>query len=416
MFERASVEAPSSNSQWYSYRTTYDPSTGLITVYRDGQRLLNWTDSSPLASGGFIALYTSKSAANFDDIQVTGHTDTLAFLHTDHLGSTSLMTDASGYLKAGSIARYLPYGSYRTAPTASLTERGFTGHRNNDEIGLIYMNARFYAPYINRFISADTIVPDPSNPQSYNRYSYVVNRPVTFTDPSGHYECMGADYCVFSQPYEIPSYIEPVLPSEMPSGLNAWGEQAWHGLTAIQSMEGGWWGNRLDSHEAMILVLNHELGGELRQGGPSEPRDVIINQYSRYCTRGAWSAECLNKFWGYSHVIRESRVVRNYEGRLESLGHRQWIGEMATGILNHSLQPVNPALMHYGNALINRTAERLLQDYKDGITLYASYVSVSATDLDPITNSLIVDSVFVVQTYGQWIRTGTLQWWIYPEN
>jgi RHS repeat-associated protein len=51
----------------------------------------------------------------------------------------------------------------------------------SNDIGLIYMNARYYSPYINRFISADTIVPDPANPQSFNRYSYVENRPMTHT-------------------------------------------------------------------------------------------------------------------------------------------------------------------------------------------------------------------------------------------
>lgn len=51
------------------------------------------------------------------------------------------------------------------------------------------MNARFYVPSINRFASADTLVPEPDNPQSYNRYSYVLNNPIRYTDPSGH--CAG---------------------------------------------------------------------------------------------------------------------------------------------------------------------------------------------------------------------------------
>ncbi len=43
-----------------------------------------------------------------------------------------------------------------------------------------------FRSYLNRFISADTIVPDPANPQSFNRYSYVLNNPIRYTDPSGH--------------------------------------------------------------------------------------------------------------------------------------------------------------------------------------------------------------------------------------
>jgi RHS repeat-associated protein len=53
-------------------------------------------------------------------------------------------------------------------------------------LGLYDYNARYYDPYINRFISADTIVPDPTNPQQYNRYSYVLNNALRYTDPSGH--------------------------------------------------------------------------------------------------------------------------------------------------------------------------------------------------------------------------------------
>ena len=52
--------------------------------------------------------------------------------------------------------------------------------------GLIYMNARYYLPEVGRFISADTIVPDPKDPQTYNRYSYALNSPTNYTDPTGH--------------------------------------------------------------------------------------------------------------------------------------------------------------------------------------------------------------------------------------
>ncbi|MBE7529111.1 MAG: hypothetical protein HS099_05200 [Ardenticatenaceae bacterium] len=121
--------------------------------------------------------------------------NTLYYLHSDHLGSTSLATNTSGNVISGSTARYYPFGDWRTEPLANLTDRGFTGHLHNnigsgsDDIGLVYMAARWYLPALGRFASADTIVPNPANPQSWNRYSYTLNNPLKYVDPSGH--CWG---------------------------------------------------------------------------------------------------------------------------------------------------------------------------------------------------------------------------------
>jgi RHS repeat-associated protein len=86
------------------------------------------------------------------------------------------------------MTRFLPFGGYRpgSAPTQTITDRDFTGQRENMELGLLYYNARFYAPTLGKFISADTIIPNPANPQSYNRYAYVLNRALNFFDPTGH--------------------------------------------------------------------------------------------------------------------------------------------------------------------------------------------------------------------------------------
>ena len=92
----------------------------------------------------------------------------------------------TGGMVGGSRTRYLPFGAYRTAPTQPYTDRGFTGQKHNDDLGLIYYNARYYIAGIARFASADVVVPNPTNPQNYNRFSYVLNNPLRFTDPSGH--------------------------------------------------------------------------------------------------------------------------------------------------------------------------------------------------------------------------------------
>lgn len=60
------------------------------------------------------------------------------------------------------------------------------GQTHDVSTGLMHYGARYYDPQIGRFISADTIVPDPSNPQDLNRYSYVGNNPLTYSDPTGH--------------------------------------------------------------------------------------------------------------------------------------------------------------------------------------------------------------------------------------
>ena len=55
----------------------------------------------------------------------------------------------------------------------------FTGQRAEAGIGLMDYRARFYDPVLGRFVSADTIVPEPGNPQGLNRFSYVLNNPLT---------------------------------------------------------------------------------------------------------------------------------------------------------------------------------------------------------------------------------------------
>ena len=56
-------------------------------------------------------------------------------------------------------------------------------------LGIYHYNARFYSPKLGRFLSADSIVPNPANPQDLNRYSYVRNNPLRYTDPTGNRPC-----------------------------------------------------------------------------------------------------------------------------------------------------------------------------------------------------------------------------------
>ena len=61
------------------------------------------------------------------------------------------------------------------------------GQRCDHAVGLYFYNARYDDPALGRFIQPDAIVPDPGDPQSLNRYSYVGNNPLRYVDPSGHF-------------------------------------------------------------------------------------------------------------------------------------------------------------------------------------------------------------------------------------
>ena len=159
-------------------------------------------------------------------VRNSGGLNSLTYLHGDHLGSVNVLTDDNGAVVSGSVSKYDPFGAYRTqrSDTENPTEMGFTGHHHDDGIGLIYMNARFFVPEIGRFAAPDSIVPDATNPQSLNRYSYVENNPMGFTDPSGNcrritiYGLFGS----FSLPC-IGAPTAPLLPSnQLTTDVQQW--------------------------------------------------------------------------------------------------------------------------------------------------------------------------------------------------
>jgi RHS repeat-associated protein len=82
--------------------------------------------------------------------------------------------------------RFLNGSDDPTGSIVSQTSRGFTGQEMLASVGLVHLNGRVYDPYIGRMTSADPVVGDPMNGQSWNRYSYVYNNPLALTDPTGY--------------------------------------------------------------------------------------------------------------------------------------------------------------------------------------------------------------------------------------
>ncbi|NOT96522.1 MAG: RHS repeat-associated core domain-containing protein, partial [Nitrospira sp.] len=110
------------------------------------------------------------------------------YWHGDHLGSSSVITDATG-AKVQALA-YFPYGDMRTnqsftTPAINVPYK-YTGKELDASSNLYFYEARYYHAVFGRFVSPDTIVPYPRDPQNLNRYSYVRNNPLRYTDPTGH--------------------------------------------------------------------------------------------------------------------------------------------------------------------------------------------------------------------------------------
>jgi RHS repeat-associated protein len=115
----------------------------------------------------------------------------LHWMFTDHLGSTATTYKADG-TEDPVRHYYYPWGNLRGSSEPVVpTDVGYTGQTHDQSTDLMYYRARYYDPTIGRFISADTIVPNPADPQSLNRYSYVANNPVLYTDPTGHCSIAG---------------------------------------------------------------------------------------------------------------------------------------------------------------------------------------------------------------------------------
>ncbi|WP_444997653.1 RHS repeat domain-containing protein [Aliikangiella sp. IMCC44359] len=103
----------------------------------------------------------------------------VTYIHTDILGSPIMETNEQGSVI--SRTRYKPFGETLETPKNDV---GYTGHLNDTDLGLTYMQARYYDPLIGRFYSNDP-VGFTGEVDSFNRYLYVANNPYKYTDPDG---------------------------------------------------------------------------------------------------------------------------------------------------------------------------------------------------------------------------------------
>lgn len=107
------------------------------------------------------------------------HAGTHHYYYTDPQGTVLAKADASGTIIA--TYDYAPYGTVVASMSPAPNGPGYTGHVNDPDTGLVYMQARYYDPAVGRFLSVDPV----SAATKFSRYTYASNNPIVNIDPDG---------------------------------------------------------------------------------------------------------------------------------------------------------------------------------------------------------------------------------------
>ena len=131
-------------------------------------------------SDGKFRKHIFSGANRIASLESTGNT---YYYHSDHLGSSNVLTDTSG-AQIGHT-EFTPYGSTFKQTGSYDPKHKFTGKELDSSTGLYFYGARYYDPELGRFITADPTIQHPYDPQDFNRYAYCRNNPLNYIDPTG---------------------------------------------------------------------------------------------------------------------------------------------------------------------------------------------------------------------------------------
>ncbi|MFO7851915.1 MAG: RHS repeat-associated core domain-containing protein [Bacteroidales bacterium] len=166
-----------------------DNSSTVLTKYY----ALGMYEKEVHATEGARELYYINTPSGISAIlESTSSYDSVFYIHTDILGSYDVITDDQGGIRER--LSFDPWGrrrntsswDYTSVPASFKFDRGFTGHEHLDDFNLINMNGRMYDPILSMFLSPDPFIQLPHETQNYNRYAYVMNNALKYTDPTGY--------------------------------------------------------------------------------------------------------------------------------------------------------------------------------------------------------------------------------------
>lgn len=213
------------------------------------------------------------------------------YLGRDYQGSITHVLNPDGSLKQE--LSYDPWGRLRdpstlvayapgSEPTLFL-DRGYTGHEHLAVFGLINMNARLYDPALGRFLTPDPYVQSPDFSQNFNRYSYCLNNPLKYNDPTGE-----AIFGWFSG--AISGFWRGVF-----QGENVF-KSTWDGFRNSVKID---WGVFKGKPLQILSRLTWEL-----------PQTIVGNTYSQYRNL-TWSVDQVRYFDGATYIINENASKNN---------------------------------------------------------------------------------------------------------
>ncbi len=170
---KSEYEYDGNGARMYEYRAASNSASRYVGEHYEKYGPQSYKYKKYYAFGGKIIAMRDMASSSV-----------IHWLLSDHLGSTTATVPTSGTVKR---EWYYPFGAERYNSGGTLpTTKKFTGQQQDTTTGLYWYRSRWYDPSLGRFLQPDTIVPNPGNPGSLNRYSYVLNNPLRYRDPSGH--------------------------------------------------------------------------------------------------------------------------------------------------------------------------------------------------------------------------------------
>lgn len=285
---------------------------------RDGKVRLIWK----LGQGGTRYVYLGDRL-----IAETLENGTTTYVHTDALGSPVAKTSQAGAVVEET--RYEPYGG-TLAGSTNPTRIGFTGHVNDPDTGLVYMQQRYYEPLAGRFLSVDPITTDAKTGGHFNRYDYANNNSYAFIDPDGRspVTCTGTNIAAAcgigynTLPIENSPPHRPLtggghhtVPNQTIKAL---------GITSAPALK------VFDSADARIPVENHN-------GARPSSNTVSHDEYNRLATKEARQFMDANK-------IDPTKMT----------------GEQARAMLNHFKTGADPQIRQFNQVQFSRALQQAI--------------------------------------------------------